>query len=118
MNAVSGAPIAIQPNPKSSLHCGRFIFGASIILMVAGAVKLWGAFGNSKILTVADPIVEISFKHLLLAAGALEIVIATICLCGKSRKWSLALIAWRATSFFAYRLGLWWIFFNQQVLTQ
>jgi hypothetical protein len=41
--------------------------------------------------------------------GVVELVIAGICLFGKSQKLKLGLIAWLATSFVVYRLGLWWM---------
>jgi hypothetical protein len=45
----------------------------------------------------------------MLAVGMFELVIASICLFGKSQKLALGLIAWLATNFVVYRLGLWWM---------
>ena len=86
-----------------------FISSAAAILVVTGAAKVWGGLGHTKILAVADPITGISFGHLMLAVGILELAIAGVCLFGKSQKLSLGLIAWLATNFVVYRLGLWWM---------
>lgn len=86
-----------------------FVFSASGILVVTGAAKIWSAFGHTKLLAVPDPIVGISFGHLMLAVGVLELVIVGICLFGKSQTLALGLIAWLATNFVVYRLGLWWM---------
>jgi hypothetical protein len=45
----------------------------------------------------------------MLAVGVGELVIASICLFAKSQTMKLWLIAWLATTFVVYRLGLWWI---------
>jgi len=86
-----------------------FISSAVAILAVTGLAKLWSSFGNTKLLALADPITGISFGHLLLAVGVLELVIASICLFAKSQTLKVGLIAWLATNFVVYRLGLWWI---------
>ena len=42
----------------------------------------------------------------MLGVGLVELVIAGICVLGKAQGLSIALVAWLATSFVAYRLGL------------
>lgn len=87
----------------------HFVIFAPVILVVAGLAKFASAFGQSKLLAVPDPLTGISFGHLMLAVGVLELVIASICLWSKSLKLKLVLIAWLATNFLIYRIGLWWI---------
>ena len=83
-----------------------FIVSAAVVLAVTGAAKVWTAFAPTKVLAVADPITGVSFGHLMLAVGVLELVIASICLFAKSQTLKLGLIAWLATNFVVYRLGL------------
>jgi hypothetical protein len=45
----------------------------------------------------------------MLAVGMVELVIACVCVFAKARQLALGLIAWLATSFVVYRLGLWWM---------
>lgn len=86
-----------------------FIHAAVTILAFTGIAKVWSAFGRTKLLGVDDPITGIQFGHLILTVGILELVIAGICLFGKSQRLPLGLIAWLATNFVVYRLGLWWM---------
>lgn len=86
-----------------------FIRSAAMILLITGIAKVWTALGSVKLLTVADPIVGISFKHLMLAVGAVEIAIALACFFSKRQMLALGLVAWISTSFVVYRLGLWWM---------
>jgi len=51
----------------------------------------------------------ISFGHLMLAVGGIELVIASICPFDKYETLKLELIAWLGTSFVVYRLGLCWM---------
>jgi hypothetical protein len=94
---------------KKRLVCVGFIPSAAAILAITGGAKVWTAFAPTKVLAVADPITGISFGHLILAVGVVELVIASICLFAKSHTLKLGLIAWLATNFVVYRLGLWWI---------
>jgi hypothetical protein len=86
-----------------------FVRSATVILAVTGVAKVWTAFAPMKLLAVADPIMGISFGHLMLVVGVVELVIASICLFGKSQTLKLGLIAWLATNFVVYRFGLWWM---------
>jgi hypothetical protein len=86
-----------------------FIPITAIILIITGAGKVWTAFGNAKLLTVADPIVGIEFKHLMLMAGVAELAIAALCLFAEAHRLATMLVAWMATNFLVYRIGLWWM---------
>jgi hypothetical protein len=94
---------------KGNVILKWFIPSAGGVLAATGLAKMWSAFGPTKLLAVTDPITGLQFGHLMLAVGLLELVIATLCLFSKAQKLSLALIAWLATSFVVYRLGLWWM---------
>jgi len=61
------------------------------------------------VLAVADPIVGIPFRWLLLAVGVLELVIAGVCFFSRNQRLATLLVAWLATNFLVYRLGLWWM---------
>lgn len=113
MNAIRETSILNLPtSPRGSVGVW-FIVSATVILAVTGLAKVWAAVAPTKLLTVADPITGISFGHLMLAVGVVELVIASICLFGKSPALKLGLIAWLATNFVVYRLGLWWIGWKQ-----
>lgn len=58
---------------------------------------------------MTDPILGVQFEHLVLSLGVAEIAVALICFFGKRQMLATMLVAWLATSFVVYRLGLWWI---------
>jgi hypothetical protein len=86
-----------------------FVISTGIILLITGASKIFSAFGKVEILNLSDPIFRISFGHLMLFVGVLELIISMVCLFADKQKISLSLVAWAATSFFIYRISLWCI---------
>lgn len=91
------------------LSIRQFVLSSVAILAITGIAKIWSGLGDSKFLAVADPIIGITFGKLMLAVGAVEIVIALVCFFGKRQTLALGLVAWMSTNFVVYRLGLWWM---------
>ena len=86
---------------------------AGALLAVTGFAKLWSALGTARALMAPDPLSGIPFKYLLASVGVVEIVVATICFLGRSRLFSVGLVAWLSTNFLLYRIGLCWIGWKQ-----
>lgn len=86
-----------------------FVPSAVVVLTVSGTAKVWSTFGHVELLMVADPIAGITLRWLLLAVGVLELVIAGVCLFSRNKRLATLLVAWLATNFLVYRLGLWWM---------
>lgn len=86
-----------------------YLLSAAIILVATGLAKLWSAFGSVRLLVVADPIAGIPFRWLLLAVGGVELLIAGVCFFSRHQRLATLLVAWLATNFLVYRLGLWWM---------
>lgn len=85
-----------------------FAGSAGAILFVVGLAKIWSGLGQAKVLTLADPILGVSFGKLMLLVGAAELVVASICFSkGIGPRLKVGLIAWLATNFVVYRVGLW-----------
>jgi hypothetical protein len=88
----------------------RLAVSSGVILGFAGMAKIWTALnGGSEVLTIADPVLGIKYKKLMLAVGFVEIIVALICILAKNQTIVPKLIAWIASCFAAYRIGLWWI---------
>ena len=86
MNMTNEALVLSLPTfPRSSVG-GWFIRTAAVILGITGVAKVWTAFAPTKVLAVADPFTGISFGHLMLTVGVLELIIAIICWFAKSQK--------------------------------
>jgi hypothetical protein len=83
-----------------------FILSAGCILLITGLAKIISAFGKAEILNYNDPLFGISFKHLMLLVGIIELVISAICLLCKWARLQVGLLALLATNLWAYRIGL------------
>jgi len=86
-----------------------YFYSVGALLFVTAAAKFASAGGNARILEDSDPILQLSFRHVFLLAGAIETVVAAICLFARWPLLQAALTAWLATNFAAYRIGLLWI---------
>ncbi len=86
-----------------------FILTAGGVLAVTGVAKIWTGLGDSKFLAVVDPIIGVKFGPLMLAVGMAEIAVGLVCCLSKRQTLALGLVAWLATNFLVYRLGLWWM---------
>ena len=84
----------------------KFVASAGIILIITALAKLWSSAGAAKILAFSDPILRISYTHLMMMVGVAELAVGIICLVAKNRRLSLILVAWLGTNILAYRLGL------------
>ncbi len=91
----------------------NFIISVGAILAVTGIAKVWSGLGSARVLAVADPISGIQFGHLMLTVGLGEIIIALICFFSKWQTLAVGLIAWLATNFLVYRLGLLWVGYHK-----
>jgi len=79
------------------------------VLVLTRLVKACGAIGPAQALDVADPIIGLPFRRLMLLVGLLELFVAFFCLFTDKRQFSMLAVAWLATNFVVYRVGLWWM---------
>lgn len=109
MSPAIAAQLTSSSKETSKSSFKWFVRSAGAVLAITGVAKVWSGSGDSKFLAVTDPIVGIKFGELILAVGVAEIVIAMVCFLSKRQTLALGLVAWLATNFTAYRLGLWWM---------
>lgn len=83
-----------------------FVLIAGILLAITGAAKIISAFGTQMALIQTDPLAHISFRHLLVLVGIVEIIIACFCLFTDETTFNNLLIAWFSTILCVYRIGL------------
>jgi hypothetical protein len=86
-----------------------FLGLAGSILALTGLAKAVSAIGPARALDVADPLIGLPFRQLLLLVGLAELLIAFFCLFTDRRRLSVLAVAWISTNFLVYRLGLWFI---------
>jgi hypothetical protein len=90
-----------------------FSISVGALLGLTGFAKVSSAFGSAKVLFAIDPITTISFKHLMLAVGTCELLIACTCVFSRAETLSLILTGCFATLCLVYRLGLIWIGYHR-----
>jgi hypothetical protein len=83
-----------------------FIYSSALVLLATALAKLASSVGHSEVLQMSDPLLRISFKHAFLVAGIMELVVSGACFTSKDNVFSLKIIAWMATCFLVYRVGL------------
>jgi len=90
-----------------------FFWSAGFLLLITAAGKLVSAAGHAHILENEDPLLSISFRRVFETVGLFEVVIALFCFFGKRPILKAVLVAWLATNFLVYRLGLLWIGYHK-----
>ena len=90
-----------------------FIWSAGALFFITGMAKLVSAIGSADVLRMRDPILAIPFRYLFVLAGGLELAIAFFCVFGRRMELQVGSIAWLATVFLVYRLGLWLIDYHK-----
>lgn len=83
-----------------------FIYSAGALLLITSAAKLISGSGGALVLSVSDPIFKFQFRTMFWIAGSIEFLLAVYCLTSQNIKKQVILVAWLATTFAAYRLGL------------
>jgi hypothetical protein len=92
-----------------NVNSRKFIVSAGVVLSLTGIAKIWSGLGHARILVVPDPLFGIGLGNLLCLVGTAEVVIALVCFFRERQLLSIRLVAWLATMFTLYRLGLLWI---------
>jgi hypothetical protein len=83
-----------------------FLCSAGMLLILTGAAKLISAAGSARILQMPDPLLMIPFGYVFWIAGITEILVAFVCFFSNRTRLSAGLVAWLATTFLIYRIGL------------
>jgi hypothetical protein len=78
----------------------------SVLLLATSVAKLVSSAGNSRVLQTPDPIFGIEFRYLFCIVGAIELAVSLYGLYGRRPSLQIGLMAWLATGFLTYRLGL------------
>ena len=95
----------------SKVAWGRvFAISAGSLLGLAGAAKIISSFGTAPVLLVADPIFGLLFRTVFRLVGLFECLVAALCLSSRgSPHFKALLLAWLATCFAVYEVGLAWV---------
>jgi hypothetical protein len=87
----------------------KFLFSCSIILTLTALAKLYSLTGHAGILGLSDPLLGVSNRVLLWAAGVLELGVVVFLLLTEDDMRKCACICCLAFVFATYRLGIFWL---------
>jgi hypothetical protein len=86
-----------------------FVQSAAVILFITGAAKFISALGAAESLDQPDSLLILTHRHIFFLMSGLELGLSAYLLMGGNTKLKLALLAWLATNFLVFRIGLWWM---------
>jgi DNA-directed RNA polymerase subunit RPC12/RpoP len=85
-----------------------FILSAGAILLAAALSRFLIAAGSTQVLALPDPMLGIPLRYAVLAVGALELVVALICLFGRRVGLQIGWLAWLGANYIVFGIGLVW----------
>jgi hypothetical protein len=83
-----------------------FIQSAGGLLLAAALIRFFIAAGSAPVLSISEPIFGLSLRYAVLLVGVLELLVALICLFGRRPGVQLGWLAWAATNYLGYWIGL------------
>ena len=90
-----------------------FCYSAAVVLLLTATAKFISSFGHGTILQTHDPLTGFQFQNLFRIVGSIEVAVAMICIFSKQMWPPAGLVAWLATCFMIYRLGLAWVGYHR-----
>jgi DNA-directed RNA polymerase subunit RPC12/RpoP len=93
---------------------GRFIYSAGAILLAAALIRFVIAAGNAQALSLPEPMLGIPLRYSMLLVGGFELTVALICLFGRQLHFQVGWLAWLATNFIVFQIGLFWMHIHPQ----
>ena len=86
-----------------------FIASAWVILLMAALIRLIIAAGDAPALSLPDALLGMPLRYAVLVVGTVELVVAWVCLFGKSVGLSTVWLTWLGTVYLAFQAGLVWV---------
>jgi hypothetical protein len=87
----------------------KFLLSCCVILTLTAWAKLYSATGHAVILFSSDPLLGVSNRTVLWAAGVLELGVVAFLLLSEDNVSRCACVCWLALNFTLYRVGIFWL---------
>lgn len=91
-----------------------FVRSTGAILLASALIRFLIAASNAPFLSLPDPAIGIPLRYSVLIAGGIEFLVAFICLFGERVNLQIGWLAWLATNFIVFRIGLFWMHCHPQ----
>lgn len=91
-----------------------FTKSAGSILLAAALSRFLIALGSAPFLSLPDPALGLPIRYTVLIVGGIELLVALICLFGKSVHFKTGWLAWLATNYIVFQIGLFWMHCHPQ----
>jgi len=91
-----------------------FIYSAGAILLFAALERFLVAAGQVPVLALPEPVMGSPLHYAVLLVGMFELAVALICFFGRQTGLQLGWLAWLATNYAVYRIGLFMMHCHQQ----
>ena len=91
-----------------------FIYSAGGILLTAAWLRFIIAADSAQSLALPEPVMGIPLRYAVLLVGGFELAVALICLFGRRLGLQIGWLAWMATNYAVYRIGLLTMGIHQQ----
>lgn len=82
---------------------------AAACLVVVAVSKLFSALGHQPILQPGDAILRLRHRAVFILVALIELGVARVCWLNQPPQVKAVMVAWLASQFLLYRLGLWWM---------
>ncbi|MGN6556312.1 MAG: MauE/DoxX family redox-associated membrane protein [Verrucomicrobiota bacterium] len=90
-----------------------FCWSAGLLFLVTAVSKFVSAGGSARVLQVPDPLLGLPFGTVFWIVGGIETTVALFCFFGKRPALQTGLVAWLASNFVIYRIGLKWVGYHK-----
>ena len=91
-----------------------FICSSGMILLAAAVIRFFIAADHAPALALPEPMLGFPLRNTVWLVGGFELVVALICLFGKRAGIQMCWLAWLATNFLVYQIGLFWMHCHPQ----
>lgn len=85
-----------------------FLRSAVLLLSATALSKVFSAGGAARVMDQSDPLLILSGRQVLLAAGLVEFAVVAYLLSGKNKRSKYLLVIWLSLDFVLYRLFVSW----------
>lgn len=82
-----------------------FFKTASAVLTLTAVAKIWTLTGHAKILDIQDPLLQLSYRPLLISVAVIEVCVAVLLLRARNDLWRSLVLSWLSSNCLFYHLG-------------